>query len=368
MAVTARKVVLQIHLYLGLFGAIFLLILGVTGSIMAFEGDLDHWLNPKLWYVTARGNPLPEAELIGKVERQFAPARAGAVQFSQQRNLAQMMQLNTGPAVFVNPYNGSILGERRGPTKMERTLGYIHQFHLRLAIDPRSPIAPAGKVIVSYAGLVLCLLGPTGLILWWRTKRASVQWNAASWFRRCFDLHRCIGIYAGAFLWIAAFTGVLIGFNAAEKAIYSLTHSAGPSRPRLPRSVPIPGAAPIGVGHISVDQALETARRTMPAASVDSVFLPLSPAAPFVMVMRVPEETSGSAHSTVAVDQYSGNVLQVHDFLTDSLGYRWIRFNRSIHTGDIWGLPGHIIVSVSSLLLVAMVITGLVIWWKKLAA
>ena len=100
---------------------------------------------------------------------------------------------------------------------------------------------------------------------------------------------------------------------------------------------------------------------------IDSVFLPLGPKALFVIVMRVPEETSGSAHSTVAVDQYSGNVLQVHDFLTDSLGYRWIRFNRSIHTGDIWGLPGHIIASVSSLLLVAMVITGLVIWWKKLA-
>jgi len=367
MAITARKVVLQIHLYLGLFGAIFLVILGATGSVMAFEGDIDHWLDPNLWYVTARANPLPESELIGKVERQFAPARAGAVQFSEQRNLAQVMQLSSGPAVYVNPYNGSILGQRIGPSKTQRILGYIHQFHLRLATDARSPIAPAGKVIISYAGLVLCLLAPTGFILWWRTKRASVHWNAASWFRRCFDLHQCIGIYAGAFLWMAAFTGVLIGFNAAEKAIYSLTHSAGPSRPRLPQSVPIPGMAPIGVGHIGVDQALATARRTMPSASVDSVFLPLSPKAPFVMVMRVPEETSGSAHSTVAVDQYSGNVLQVNDFLTDSLGYRWIRFNRSIHTGDIWGLPGHIIASASSLLLVAMVITGLVIWWKKLA-
>ncbi len=44
MAVTARKVVLQIHLYLGLLGAIFLVILGATGSVMAFEGDIDHWL------------------------------------------------------------------------------------------------------------------------------------------------------------------------------------------------------------------------------------------------------------------------------------------------------------------------------------
>ncbi len=84
-------------------------------------------------------------------------------------------------------------------------------------------------MIVSYAGLVLCLLGPTGLILWWRTRRASVRWNAASWFRRCFDLHQCIGIYAGVFLWIAAFTGVLIGFNAAEKAIYSLTRFFRPN-------------------------------------------------------------------------------------------------------------------------------------------
>ena len=75
----------------------------------------------------------------------------------------------------------------------------------------------------------------------------------------------------------------------------------------------------------------------------------------------------GLSHSSVTVDPYTGKVLQVHDFLTDSLGYRWIRFNRSIHTGDIGGLPGHVLVSLSSLLLVAMVVTGLVIWWKKLA-
>lgn len=95
--------------------------------------------------------------------------------------------------------------------------------------------------------------------------------------------------------------------------------------------------------------------------------LPLNSTGSFVVVMRVPEETSGSPHSDVTVDRYTGRILQVHDFMTESLGYRWIRFNRSIHTGDIGGLPGHIIVSLSSLLLVVMVATGVVIWWKKLA-
>jgi len=358
---TARNVVLTIHLYLGLLAAIFLVILGVTGSIMAFEGDIDHWLHRGRWYVAAGPRALPEGELIDKVERQVAPARVGAVQLSPQRNLAQLMQLSDRSAITVNPYDGSILSRITGPTRTQRMLGSIHQIHLRLATDGRSPIAPAGKVVISCAGLILCLLVPTGLILWWRTKRAYIQWSA-SWFRRAFDIHRAIGIYAGLFLWIAAVTGILIGFDFGEKAIYSVTHSARPSFARPPQAVPLPGATRIGV-----DRAMEIAHQTMPSASFDSLSIPLNPKAALNIVLRVPEETSGSAHSTITVDPYTGKVLQVHDFLTDSLGYRWIRFNRSIHTGDIWGLPGHVLVSLSSLLLVAMVVTGFVIWWKKLA-
>jgi PepSY-associated TM region len=96
-------------------------------------------------------------------------------------------------------------------------------------------------MIISYAGLILCLLVPTGFMLWWRTKRASIHWNG-SWFRICFDAHHTIGIYASVFLWIAAFAGALIGFDFAEKAIYSLTHSSRPSRSRPPQSMPTPGA------------------------------------------------------------------------------------------------------------------------------
>ena len=115
------------------------------------------------------------------------------------------------------------------------------------------------------------------------------------------------------------------------------------------------------------DQAMEIARRAMPHATVAVMLRPLSVQGSYAFLMRVPEETSETVHSVVSIDQYSGKVVQLYDFMTDSLGYRWIRFNRSIHTGDIWGLPGHILVSLSSLLLVVMVVTGIVIWWKKLA-
>jgi uncharacterized iron-regulated membrane protein len=358
-----RKLILKLHLYLGLASAVLLIVLGLTGSVIAFEGDIEHWLHSDLWYVKAGTAAMPEADLIKAAEQRFAPARVRSVQFFRQRNLVQLMQMSDGALVYVNPYDGSMLGRTRGASNSQRVLGSIHQVHLRLTPDPRSTpiVAAAGKVVVSWAGLALCLLVPTGLVLWWRKRRASVRLKG-SWFRICFDAHQATGIYAGLFLFLAAFTGILIGFDFGEQAIFAVTHSSRPG-PRLKMSsTPGDGAAAIGV-----DGAMEIARRSIPEATVAGILLPLEATAVYTVLMRVPEETSESVHSSVALDRYSGKVLEVRNFMTDSLGYRAIRFNRSVHTGDIWGMPSRIVASLSSLLLVVMAVTGLVIWWKKLA-
>src|SRR5579863_1597506 len=356
-----RKVVLQVHLYLGLIAGLFLIVLGLTGSIMAFEGDIDHWLHPGMWYIAAGGQPLPEGQLIAGVEHRFAPARVAVVQMSQHRDLAQLMLLTDRLGVTVNPYTGAALGRRIVPTRTDRWIEAIHQVHLRLAGNIGAPWAGAGKVAVNYAGLALFLLAPTGLVLWWRTKRTSIHWTA-SWFRIFFDTHRVIGIYAGLFLWIAGFTGVLIGFDWGEKMIYAVTHSERPNVGRPQTSTPVPGASPIGM-----DRAIGVAKAAISNAALEMLFLPQKPEDAYEVIFHVPGQTSSSADSSAVVDQFSGQALAVRNFLKDSQGYRWIRFNRSIHTGDIGGLAGHIVMSLSSLLLVAMVITGVVIRLKKLA-
>jgi uncharacterized iron-regulated membrane protein len=359
-----RKIVLKTHLYLGLAAAVFLVILGLTGSVMAFEGDIDRWLHPGIWYVKTGPRTLPEQELIRMAQERFAPVRVRAVHVFREPDVAQVMQMSDGARVFINPYDGTILGRRKGPTRTERLLGQIHQLHLRLTPDPRSmqSVAKIGEPVISFAGLILCVMVPTGLLLWWRTRRASIKWKG-SWFRICFDAHHMIGIYAALFLFIAAFTGVLIGFDFGEEAIYAITRS---TRPHFAPPPPSDAAAP-GATVITADQAAEIARRTMPNTTVSDFQLPLNAKGSYSIAMRAPEETSEAVHSFITIDQYSSKVLRFQNFLTDSYGYRAIRFNRSIHTGDVWGLTGHIIVSLSSLLLVAMVITGVVIWWKKLA-
>jgi len=360
---TARQAFLKIHLCMGLAAALFLIVLGLTGSVMAFENDIPHWLHRQLFYVHPAPQTLPEQDLVRIVEQRLAPAHVRAVQFFRQPDLARLMQLDGGLTATVNPYDGTVLGSWQGPLAGDATLGFIHQLHLRLAPDPRAlpRWSPIGKQVISWAGALLCLLVPTGLILFWRTRRTTVKWSA-SWARICFDAHHVVGVYAAAFLLVAALTGILIGFDWGEKAIYSATHSRPPARQVPVTSAVIPGATPL-----TIDRAIDAARGAIPGTTVAGVLLPQSPKAVITVLLRVPEETSEAVHSSVLIDRYNGHVLQVHNFLIDSPGYRVIRFNRSIHTGDIFGTPTHIIVSISSLLAVVMSVTGVVVWWRKLA-
>jgi uncharacterized iron-regulated membrane protein len=356
---TARDLVLKLHLILGATAAIFLVILGLTGAIIAFENDIDHWFSPGLFYVHG-GTPLPESELIKAVETRFAPAHVNSVHIAREPNLVHAMQTSDRATVYVNQYTGEILGTRTGPSRAQRIVGYIHQFHTRLVPDPRQArrAADIGERVVEAAGLVLCLLVPTGLILWWRVKRARVKWSA-QWFRICFDSHVVLGVYAALFLLIAAITGVLV---AQENWVYSALHS--PSLTPFPKMQSTPGA---GLVPITADRAGQIAHESLPGTTVTDFMLPNGPKGFFAVILRVPEETSEAAHSYVFIDQFTGRVLYISNFLKNSPGYRAVRFNRSIHTGDVFGTTGHVIMSLSSLALVVMAITGLVIWLKKLA-
>lgn len=361
---TFRTVLLKLHLVFGLAAAVFLVILGITGAVIGFEQEIPRWLHRSLWYVKPGLETLPESQVLERVEKRFAPARVRAVTIQRDPRLSQVIQVTvpanpsvpnsrTARRVFVNPYDGSVLGFVDGQTRSEAALQAIHSFHQRIGMGD------TGKLIVTFAGLILCFEVVFGLILWWRRKRTSIDLQG-SWFRVFFDLHNVIGIYAAFFLWMAGSTGVVIGFEFMEPLIFKVTHSSRPMGPRELKSDFVAGAQPI-----SVDQAMSIARQTLPDATIAGIQLPASPRGAFNILMRVPEDTSPAVHSFVTVDQYTGRVLYVQDFKTFP-GYRLIRFNRSLHTGDVLGWPTHALMSLTSLLLVVMVVTGAVIWWKKL--
>ena len=63
-----------VHRYAGLYMAFFLLVAGLTGSIMAFEMEIQNWLNPPVKVVPQAG---PRLDALTLRERALALAPQG---------------------------------------------------------------------------------------------------------------------------------------------------------------------------------------------------------------------------------------------------------------------------------------------------
>jgi len=349
-----RKLLFNLHLYLALVAGAFVLILGLTGSIMAFEPELDHLLHPKLSYITPGPRRLSLVEIGDAVQKAFPGERPGGFLLSSDPDISVGVATRRGVAA-VNPYNGEVLGVR--PTGRD-FLSYVHQLHLRLLIGNK---ADTGKDIIKWAGVIMLFLLLSGMYLWWPVKRVAIDRRAVG-RRFWFDLHNAIGIFSLLFLLVLTFTGLLIGFEETTVPIfYSLTGSKPSKAPGPPPS------PPAGTKPISPDRAMEIARAALPGTFPFQINVPGAKGA-YQIRSRFPEDLTPGGRSRVIVDQFSGAVLFAEGSRTAPAGARMVIVNRAIHTGDIFGIPSKFLMSLASLMAAVQALTGVLMWWKRTRA
>jgi uncharacterized iron-regulated membrane protein len=341
-----RKVLVRLHLIGGFAGAIFIIMLGLTGAVMAFEEEIDHLTHRRLFHVSPSGAPLSLADLSARATAAFPGHPVVTYGLGVSPDLSWSVNVG-GTIVFVNEYTGEILGTRTGPT----WLGKIHQLHLRLLAGD------TGKTIVSWAGVLTALLTVSGLYLWWPIKRVTIR-GAAHGRRFWFDVHNAVGVFAFVFLFLLSLTGVVIGFEAWTTPLLYRVSGSAPVRGGL--TVTPHSGSPL----LTPDQALAIARDELPGAVPVSVNVP-GPKAPYRIALRFPEDRTPGGRSRVFINPYDGSVLQVESSRTTSAGTRLIILNRAVHTGDIFGMPTKLLMSLASVAAVAQVITGLMMWWKR---
>ena len=115
---------------------------------------------------------------------------------------------------------------------------------------------------------------------------------------------------------------------------------------------------------IGPDSALAIARGAIPGAAPFDVEMP-GPADPYVIRSRFPEDRTPGGRSLVFVDQYTGKVLFAEGSRTAPAGARLVNANRAIHTGDLFGVPSKVLMSLASLMAVAQVATGVMMWVRR---
>jgi len=345
-----RTLLFKVHLVLGLLAAVVLIILGLTGSILAFDGYYDRWLNPSLWRATPQAHRISETALQNIVQRKYASVAIERIDIADT-NSAHVFTLANGTRVFVDPYTGAVLGTR-GDAEAGSLLKTVKRLHTRLGSGY------TGRLVVDIATIQMVPLIPTGLYLWWKKKRLTVAWRR-SFPRINWDLHNALGAYASPFLLLLCVSGFFIAF---EGALFWVTRSTP-----QPSSRPVHSLRPVnaGVRDITVDQALAAADRVFPALPTARIRLPGGPLSTYVIEKYTPQWVAGSARSAVFLDRYSGKVLRVDDARLYTIGYRAYRINLAIHTGEILGLPSRIVLAISSLLLPLLAITGFLMWLKR---
>jgi len=151
----------------------------------------------------------------------------------------------------------------------------------------------------------------------------------------------------------------VIGFEGmTTRLFYKMTDSQPTPRPN-PRVPAVPGAVPIGP-----DSALALARAALPGTTPFQLNVP-GPTEAYVIRARYPEDRTPGGRSMVVLNPYSGKVLFAEGSRGAPAGARLVILNRAIHTGDVWGIPGKLLVSLASLAALAQVFTGLTMWLKR---
>jgi uncharacterized iron-regulated membrane protein len=332
-----RADVFSLHRYLGLLIGLFLIIAGLTGSILVFQKEIDDFLvTRRIGHIVPTENILPIEDVVKSVEATdinffFSKLESINIPSGAEQPLKFLLKTknNKSLEVSVNPYTAQILGTR----VIEDTfISLLRQLHHRLLAGD------TGLVIMGIVSLLLFILSATGIILWpgWRRLIAGFKIKWKGHVKRVnFDVHKVVGIISAVFLAMIGFTGFCFNFHSLSlKTVYAATLTPLPVKPM---SVSIPGKSSLSLTEIL--QQSETAYK----GRIMSISLPSDSED----VYRINKESKNKAGnpfgSIIYLDQYTGKVLKIDNASHANRAEMIFNSFYSVHFGRFGGLATRIL-------------------------
>lgn len=371
---TIRKVLQQIHLWIGVVFCIPFVLLGITGSILVFEHELNDLFVAPAVHATATGTPKPFSEIVAAARASAPqgssptmvglPDEAGepaSVRFQVQGRAQQGP--GGGVQVLVDPVSLEVLATRQpsGDTWL-RQIFFLHA-NMMMRGDR------TGRELIGWLGVGMAILGVSGLVLWWprpgRLKQALIfTWKAkGARFHR--DLHAAIGFWSLIVFLVVTVSGIYLAFpqhlGAAVRSVLPARDlRAGFIGPNAFRATPIPGAQPM-----AIDDAATLALEAIPGTAVRFVALPARPEQPMRIGLVRPGHEQGAPMPTVFIDPWTRKVIEARDPSTYTAGETIMAWQHALHAGEGLGWTWKILVFLSGLLPPLFAVTGVSMWLIK---
>ncbi|SKB79008.1 PepSY-associated TM helix domain-containing protein [Dyadobacter psychrophilus] len=360
--VSFRRSLFKLHSWLGLITGIFLILLGLSGSVLVFRTELDHFFNRDLLHVSSLEKTVPDQVLKNCYQTVISrypnldgiawvnpDAGAGeAYNFRIYFNDARLMTYDLALISF-DPNTGVILREGPASQFTPSFIEWLFQFHFSFQLGI------PGAALTAIFGTTMLLSLLTGAIVYrkmlWKVLSFRVKINRKNWRTISSDLHRIVGVWSLLLNAVIFFTGFWMNMFAFKAKTWQ--NEMASTKANTPISV-------------SPDQMYRRALSAMPDLEPTYVYLPTQPGRKFEVRGYTKGQLKlwGSGNS-VRMDQQTGEILQISRFAEKPLGERIEATFFPLHVGNFGGLAVKILYVLIGLTPGLLAVTGFLLWWRR---
>ena len=366
-----RGLCVILHRYIGLATALFLVLLGLTGSVLAWREPVSAWLAPELHEAPARGPVLTPEQLAQRAA--VADPRAVIVFFPLNLKAGEGVPVRVGSreslgydTLWLDPVSGNELGRSDSgavwPTT--RTLvDWLYHLHRQLAIPGRWGVWVLG--IVSLLWFIDCFIGayltlPRGHAVfrrWWPA------WKVRS-TRVNYDLHRAGGLWPWLLLAVMALSGVYFNLNEELFMPALRTVAAVSAEPFDSPPAPDPTPAAVTLSQAATIALNEAHSLAWPAVA-EGIYHDVARRFWFVYFEKSESQWATAGSYGVFVDDRSGAVTYVRTPKGTAADV-FVNWLSALHMGNVFGTPYKVVLCLLGLVVAGLSATGVIIWWRKL--
>ncbi|MBB5046397.1 putative iron-regulated membrane protein [Rhodopseudomonas rhenobacensis] len=405
-----RPIFGRLHRWAGLLTAGFLFFSGVTGAVISWDHELDDLLNKRFFEVTTSGPAKSSVELAALIEQRDPRARVNYLLTAAEpgESLSFFVQPRIDPStgkrftldynqVFLDPNTGAELGRRFWgavwPVTRENFVSFLYKLHYTMQIPEFWGSDRWGARLLGIIAIIWTIDCFVGFYLTLparrraRAGRAAVverelgrgflaRWAPAwtikttgSAYRINFDIHRAFSLWTWALLFVIAFTAFSLNlyfevFSPLMKTVSNYTPTPYEQRPYRDLDDPI-------VPKMSFADILARATADGKARGwetpVGSLFYG-SAHGVYAAAFFNPGEDHGAGGvgpAQLYYDSEDGRAIGERLPWVGTAADIFVQAQFPLHSGRIIGLPGRILISVMGLVVAALSVTGVVIWWRK---
>ncbi len=386
-----RKLLVHLHRWAGLFMAVFLAVAGLTGSVIAWEHELDRWLNPTFHRVAPfAGDALPATEIARRVEATHPQLRVSYLPLAAPagQTLVVMVEPRLDPAtgqpypldfdqMALHPATAAVQGKRlwgRASLAREDIVPFLYKLHHTLFL-PRAWGVDWGVWFLGAVALLWTL--DCFIALWlsfprwaaWR-KSLSFRWSRGGQVLN-FDLHRSGGVWTWALMLVLAVTSVAMNLHdEVMEPVVNLFSRTSPSPfDERPRRSAQQSAQPPAVGREAIVQAARTEGLRRGWSDPPGFLSYRAAFGLYGVDFYVPGiSRPGLGPPRLYFDGDTGALVGQRVPGEGSAGDLFMRLQFPLHSGRIAGVPGRVVVTLLGVAVTVLSVTGVVLWLIRRSA